>query len=97
MISDRLPAYAQASSSLNPNTLSAPFTWPQTANTKANTSQAAPLIVADILVRSTCASISTWKLIFSLNLVSMDRMHTRRGLLLEKYPGRGEIALDEVF
>jgi hypothetical protein len=54
MISNRLPAYAQANSLLNHNTLSAPFTWPQLANTKANTSLAAPLIVADILVRSMC-------------------------------------------
>jgi len=54
MISNRVPAYAQASSSLNPNTLSAPFTWPQTANTKANTSPAVPLIVVDILVRFMC-------------------------------------------
>jgi hypothetical protein len=97
MILNRLPAYAQATSSSTHNTLSAPFTLLQPANTKANTSPAAPSIVADILVRSVCMLISTWKLIFSFDSVSMDRMYTRRGLLLERYPGRGEMALDEVF
>jgi len=51
MISNYRPASVQATFSLNPNTLSAPFTWPQAANTVANMSPVVPLIIADILVR----------------------------------------------